>query len=242
MDGGSYVPYYEQLAEQVRLLIRAKKLAVGQPFYSEGEMSRKLGVSKMPVRQAFQKLRSEGLLVIVQGKRPVIGPGRTPWDFRQLRGFSEEMRRRGFTPSARVISVDLQKPDSDVAQALQLSDGQPVYGLKRLRLADNRPVALVTSYLPAHIFPEIEKLDLAQRSLYDIIENVYHHPLQWADEVIGAVTAGPEEAHLLQALGGSALLLVKETTYDVQQVPIEYSISLLRGDKYTASVTSLRTR
>ncbi len=26
------------------------------------------------------------------------GPGRVPWNFRQLRGFSEEVRRRGLNP------------------------------------------------------------------------------------------------------------------------------------------------
>ncbi|MGH9617244.1 MAG: GntR family transcriptional regulator [Acidobacteriaceae bacterium] len=242
LSSSSYVPYYEQIVEQIRGLIRSKKLIAGQHFYSEGELSRRLGISKMPVRQAFQKLRSEGLLIIVQGKRPAIGSGCVPWDFRQLRGFSEEMRRRGLVPSARLLSSELQDSSPDVAQALHLSNGQPVYHLKRLRLVDNQPVAVVTSYLPSVIFAGIEKLDLARRSLYDIMENVYKHPLQWADEVIGAVIAGPEEAHILQTVVGSALLLVKETTYDVDQTPVEYSISLLRGDRYTASVTSLRTK
>jgi GntR family transcriptional regulator len=95
LDGSSFVPYYEQIVDQVRSLIKKNKLKQGQTFCSEGDIARFLGVSKMPVRQAFQKLRSEGLLVIAKGKRPVVGSGRVPWNFQQLRGFSEEMRRRG---------------------------------------------------------------------------------------------------------------------------------------------------
>jgi DNA-binding GntR family transcriptional regulator len=34
--------------------------------------------------------------------------------------------------------------------------------------------------------------------------------------------------------------MIRETTYDVQNIPIEYSVSLLRGDRYTASVISVR--
>jgi DNA-binding GntR family transcriptional regulator len=45
---------------------------------------------------------------------------------------------------------------------------------------------------------------------------------------------------VLQTSPGSALLLIKETTYDSQNVAIEYSVSLLRGDRYTASVISVR--
>ena len=194
----------------------------------------------MPVRQAFQKLKSEGLLIIARGKRPVIGSGRVPWNFQQLRGFSEEMRRRGLTPSAKVLALDVEEPDAETAQALKLGVGERVYRLKRLRFVNRKPVAVVTSYLPSRIFAGIEKQNLEKQSLYHVFENVYRRMLHWAEEVIGAVAAGKEEASVLQTSEGSPLLLIKETTYDSQQVPIEYSVSLLRGDRYTASVVSVR--
>jgi GntR family transcriptional regulator len=64
--------------------------------------------------------------------------------------------------------------------------------------------------------------------------------LQRAEEVIGAMNAGEQEARILEAEPGSPLLLIKETTYDEQDIAIEYSVSLLRGDRYTASVISVR--
>ena len=127
VDNTSFVPYYEQIVDQVRTLIKKNKLKPGQIFCSEGEIARTLGISKMPVRQAFQKLRSEGLLVIARGKRPVIGSGRVPWNFQQLRGFSEEMKRRGLVPSARLLSIEIEEPELEVAQALKLTPGERVY-------------------------------------------------------------------------------------------------------------------
>src|SRR5437868_7671063 len=111
IDSSSFVPFYEQIVDQVRTMIKADKLKEGQVFCSEGEIARKLGISKMPVRQAFQKLRSEGLLIVARGKRPVIGSGRVPWNFQQLRGFGEEMRRRGLVPSAKLLDATLGEPD-----------------------------------------------------------------------------------------------------------------------------------
>lgn len=240
IDIHSFVPYYVQIVDHVRELIRKNKLSQGQTFCSEGEIAQALKISKMPVRQAFQKLRSEGLLVIAKGKRPVIGSGRVPWNFQQLRGFSEEMRRRGLNPSARLLSMGLEDPDLEVAQALKLSPGERVYRIRRLRSVDGDPVAVVTSHLPARIFTGIDKQDLEKQSLYSIFERVYKRRLQWAEEVIGAVIAGQEEAEILQASVGSGLLMIRETTYDSQSVAIEYSVSLLRGDRYTASVISVR--
>ena len=54
------------------------------------------------------------------------------------------------------------------------------------------------------------------------------------------MVAGKEEAAELQAVVGSALLIIRETTYDMQNVAIEYSLSFLRGDRYTASIISVR--
>lgn len=240
LDQNSFVPYYEQIVDQVRTLIKKKKLREGQTFCSEGDIARALAISKMPVRQAFQKLRSEGLLVIAKGKKPVVGSGRVPWNFQQLRGFSEEMRRRGLVPSARLLGLSVQEPELEVAQALKLTPDERVYCLQRLRFVDGEPVAMVTSYLPARIFVGIDKHDLENQSLYDIFEHAYKRKLQRAEEVIGAVIAKEEEARILQAQPGSPLLLIKETTYDSLGVAIEYSVSLLRGDRYTASVISLR--
>jgi GntR family transcriptional regulator len=240
IDNSSFVPYYEQIVDRVRNLIKDGLLHEGEIFCSEGEVARTLGISKMPVRQAFQKLRSEGLLIMAKGKRPIIGSGRVPWDFQQLRGFSEEMRRRGLVPSAKVLALEVEDPDPETAQALKLAPDEKTYCLRRLRFVNKKPVAVVTSHLPARLFSGIEKQDLARQSLYHVFENVYRRKLHWAEEVIGAVTVGEEEARILQTSPGSALLSIKETTYDVQRIPIEYSVSLLRADRYTASVISVR--
>ena len=240
LDHHSYVPYYQQIVEQIRELAKAGQVKEGETFWSETDVSRHLGISKMPVRQAYQKLRSEGLLIIEKGKRPVIGSGRLPWNFQELRGFSEEMRRRGLLPSARVLSKKIVKAKGEVAQALRLEDGESVYSIKRLRLVNGDPVAVVTSYLPARLFPNIEKQNLEE--LYAIFENVYKRKLNWAEESIGAVSALEDEATILETAPGSALLLIRETTYDSDRVAIEYSRSLLRGDRYTASVISVRNR
>ena len=242
LDHHSYVPYYQQIVEQIRELAKAGQVKEGETFWSETDVSRHLGIGKMPVRQAYQKLRSEGLLIIEKGKRPVIGSGRLPWNFQELRGFSEEMRRRGLLPSARVLSKKIVKAKGEVAQALRLEDGESVYSIKRLRLVNGDPVAVVTSYLPARLFPNIEKQNLEERSLYAIFENVYKRKLNWAEESIGAVSALEDEATILETAPGSALLLIRETTYDSDRVAIEYSRSLLRGDRYTASVISVRNR
>ncbi len=242
IETDSYVPYYQQIVEQVRAHIKSEALREGEVFHSEGEIAAALGISKMPVRQAFLKLRAEGLLIIAKGKRPVIGSSQVPWNFQQLRGFSEEMRRRGLVPSAKVLSLKRTAADAEIAQALRMNAGDEVFALRRLRYVNNEPVALVTSFLPVALFPDLDQRDLGKSSLYAVFEKVYRRKLNWAEEEIGAITATEEVARILDTTPGKPLLFVRETTYDMRRTAIEHSHSLLRADRYKATVVSIRKR
>lgn len=150
------------------------------------------------------------------------------------------MRRRGLIPSARTLSIEIRDAPPEIAQYLKLPAGESVYQLRRLRFVSNEPVAVVTSYLSRRVFAGLEHIDLENQSLYEIFEQAFNRKLGWAEEIIGAVVATGEDATVLETVPGSALLMVKETAYDIHRVPIEYSVSLLRGDRYTASVLSVR--
>jgi GntR family transcriptional regulator len=242
IETDSYVPYYQQIVDQIRALVKSEAVREGDVFHSEGELAAALGISKMPIRQAYLKLRSEGLLVIEKGKRPIIGSSRVPWNFQELRGFSEEMRRRGLTPSAKVLSLKRTTADTEISQALHLNVGDPIFSLQRLRYVNNEPVALVTSYLPIALFPDLDRQDLEKSSLYHLFEKVYRRKLNWAEEEIGATTASAADARILKTSPGKALLFVRETTYDMRRTAIEHSRSLLRADRYRATVISVRKR
>jgi len=143
-------------------------------------------------------------------------------------------------PSAKVLSNDIVESSSqEVLKALQLTAGEKVYRLQRLRYVNGDPVAVVTSHLPESIFRGIENQDLNPQSLYYVIEHVYKRKLHWAEEVIGAIAATEQEANVLETEIGAPLLSVKETTFDVNKIAIEYSVSYLRADRYTASVVSV---
>jgi GntR family transcriptional regulator len=240
LDPRSFVPYYEQIAQQVREIVASGTLKPGATFASEGELARRLGISKMPVRQAFRSLASQGLLVISKGKRPRIAEGRVPWDFHELRSFSEEMRRRGLKPSSKVLSVELARPGAEISSTLKIGLQEPVYKVARLRYVNSELVGFETSYLPARIFPQLDKQDL--QSLYSVIEKVYRHKIESAEEEISAVPAGPEEAKILQVKVGSTILMIREVTYDTLHSPLVCSNSLFLGNRYITMTFSRRRR
>jgi len=242
VDAGSYVPFYQQIVEQFRDLIKSGALREGEVFRSEGELAAELGISKMPVRQAFAKLRADGLLQVEKGKRPLVGSSQVPWSFQQLRGFSEEMRRRGLVPSSRLLGIRELPANAEVAKALRIPPGTSTWELRRLRFVNGEPVALVTSHLPAAVFPGLDRHSLAKASLYALFEKTYRRRLGWAEEEFSATVATAAVARALGTRAGRPLLCVRETTFDVGRTAIEFSLSLLRADRYKATVISVRKR
>ncbi|MBZ5702586.1 MAG: GntR family transcriptional regulator [Acidobacteriia bacterium] len=242
LDKSSGLPYYRQIVDYVRDLVQKGRVKPGQPFWSEGVIAQKLGVSKMTVRQAFQNLRAEGLLLIEKGKRPVVGTGRILKNFQELRGFTEEMRRSDLVPSTRLLEIELLAPDPEIAEILGLDKGKKAYRIKRLRFANKERIAIETTFLPAHFFPNLEKEDMENQSLYSILENTYKIKLGWSEETLEAVPARAEEARLLRVKQGSPLFSMRRTVHSVDGTPVEYGHSLFRGDRYRATVVSWRNK
>ncbi|HEX7360607.1 MAG TPA: GntR family transcriptional regulator [Bryobacteraceae bacterium] len=240
LDRHSFVPFYRQIADQMKEAIQSGAVSPGQPFWSEGELAAELAISKMTVRQAFQILRAEGLINVAKGKRPLVAAGRLQKNTQELRGFTEEMTRRGLKPSSKILLFQCTVPGSAVLEALKLQEGDQVFIVRRLRLADRQPVGVETSHLPARRFPGLDHQDLERRSLYALLETHFGLKLCWSEEEIEAVPAQKEEADLLQVKRGSALLSLKRVVYDVEGGLVEYGRSLYRGDRYTATVISRR--
>ena len=242
LDRTSFVPFYRQIHDQVDALIKSGRLRPGKAIWSEGTCAQSLRISKMTVRQAFQALRTEGLLVIEKGKRPVVGVGRVQKNFQELRGFTEEMSRRGLKVASKVISVRRVAPDPATASALHLSPGDNVCRIKRLRFAGGELVGLETSHLPTRLFPDLEAYDLENQSLYALIENRFGIRLEWSEEEMEAVPAKKSEAKLLEVRPGFPLLFMRRTVYSKEGVPVEFAHSLFRGDRYSAAVISRRKK
>ena len=240
LERGSYVPYYRQIRDQVEAMIKAGKLKPGQIIFSEGACASKLGVSKMTVRQAFQALRSEGLLIIEKGKRPMISSGRIQKDFQKLRGFTAEMTRRGLKPSSKVLLFERTSPDAATANLLRLWRGDEIFRIRRLRYADKEIVGLEKILLPARMFPDLAKQDLEAQSLYALMETRYAIAVEWSEEELEAIPAERDDAKMLQIPPGFPLFSMRRIVFAKDGIPVEYGHSLFRGDRYTASVISRR--
>lgn len=68
INNSSMVPIYEQLVEQVKLLIRNGELKENNILPSVRALSKELKISALTVKKAYDTLENEGFTVTIHGK------------------------------------------------------------------------------------------------------------------------------------------------------------------------------
>src|SRR5215475_9364929 len=232
LDRGGPLPLYAQLKAAIDDRIDTNQWGPETQLPSERELCEQFDVSRITVRQAIHQLVSEGRLIRIHGRGTYVASSPLKKQLLPLIGFSEDMASRGQRPGARVLRFEGVAASLAVAQALQLSSGEGVVLLKRLRLANTRPMAIETVHLPERLFPDIIGESLEDRSLYTLLRQKYEIQPGRALQLWQAVSCPPADAKLLAIPKGSPVLQIQRTTYDQSGRPFEYLESFFRGDKY----------
>jgi GntR family transcriptional regulator len=199
---------------------------------SERELCERHGMSRMTARQSITELVNEGLLYREQGKGTYVGQPKIPQQLMSLTGFTEDMRAREQRPGARVLEAGMWAADEVTAERLRIKLGQPVYRLRRLRLADTEPLAIETTSICFIGCERLLESDLERDSLYHILAETFDMPPMAAEQEIEAALAGADDAALLEIAPGSPILRTRRLTTTRRGQPIEYAQSVYRGDKY----------
>jgi GntR family transcriptional regulator len=224
----------EQLFLQIRRIIlgaiRSQELLPRQRVPSVNELSMNMGVSRMTVRQALQALIQEGWLYTVPGKGTFVAERpHIEQDLQNLKGWTEEIRDQGMLPSTRVISIESIPADRATAKHLNVTAGEQVYRIVRVRYANNFPLAIEKAHLVVNRFHDISgHLRNTQASLYDIMRQVYGvNPIR-ATQFLEAGEADQDAAELLDLKPGAPVLISERITFGAHNEPLEYVYSIAR--------------
>jgi len=212
--------------------IAAGQLAPGDRLPAEHDLAAWLGVSRMTLRHALGELAQRGLVIRAVGRHggTFVAEPKLDQDVTTLAGFSEQLRRHGMVAGARVLAAASGQAGPAAAAALNLAVGDPVHEVRRIRLADGRPMVLEHSQFPAALFPEMLDCRL-DGSLYELLEERFGQRPHRARESFEPVIARVREAEALEVEEGAPLMLVERTAYSRSGTALEFARDLFRGDR-----------
>ena len=237
INPASSTPLYIQIKEHLHQQIQKTVFPGGSRLPSERDLALDLGVSRMTVRQALQALVKEETIYTSTGKGYYVRQPKIDQELGVLTSFSEEVLQRGLTPTSRVVLAELQLPTAEIVEPLHLSPGAEVVVLRRVRLAENTPIALETAYLVHELCPGIlQGHDFSRESLYKVLREEYNCPLTWAKQWVQARLPIPSEQKLLGVDGQTPVLSNTRITYTRNDQPVEYVSSIYLSDRYKLTV------
>jgi GntR family transcriptional regulator len=235
---------HAQIEDWLADAIAAGQLSPGDKLPTEQDLAAWLGVSRMTLRHALSELAQRGLVTKTVGRAggTFVAEPKLEQDLTTLAGFSEQLRRHGKVAGARVLAATRIPASPAAAAALQLAEGADVHDVRRIRLADGKPIVVEHSQFPADLFPGLLECRL-DGSLYDLLADNYGQRPHRARESLEPVVAGVREAEALEVDEGAPLMLVERTAYSRTGQPLEYARDLFRGDRtkvvvWTSELTS----
>ncbi|MDO8119864.1 GntR family transcriptional regulator [Isoptericola sp. b490] len=231
LDRESAVPLYAQLDAELRARIADGEWRPNQRIPSENELTKIYGLSRMTTRGVLNTLVAEGLLFRVQGKGTFVAPQRFDAVSPAYQGVREQLEAAGYHTSTVVLSSGIEEASPLVREKLGLPDGATVHAIHRLRSAQDEPLSLHHSYVPASLAPDLGRHDAAGEQLCVILEKHYGLSMKHVVEHLEASAAGTEEAQLLGTRRGRPVLRLEDVISDATSTPFEYSMIVFRGDK-----------
>jgi GntR family transcriptional regulator len=223
---------HAQIEDWLAGAIAAGQLTSGDRLPTEHDLAAWLGVSRMTLRHALSELAQRGLVNRAVGRHggTFVAEPKLDQDVTTLAGFSEQLRRHGMVAGARVLAAGPVKAGQAAAAALELAVGDPVLEVRRIRLADGRPMVLERSLFPAALFAGMLDCRL-DGSLYELLADKFGQRPHRARESFEPVLAGVRDAEALEVAEGAPLMLVERTAYSPSGLPLEYARDLFRGDR-----------
>lgn len=130
---------------------------------------------------------------------------------------------------------EIRPAAGEIAADLQLREGAPVVLLRRVRCADDIPVALETTALLGRTSPAVMAADLRHESLHAVLAAA-GWTLRRGTAIVSAGAATAEDERLLGVGKGTPMLVERRIILDGQQRPVEVTESRYPGDRYAIDV------
>ncbi|MFC6645366.1 GntR family transcriptional regulator [Granulicella cerasi] len=237
IDKRGFVPLYYQIQQALLEKILSGELREGDLLSSEDELSKQYRVSRMTARQALQGLKDKGYAVSERGRGTFVLKPKLSKSILMLESFTEEIRRKGGKPSSKLLAQKVIPASQELVDQLKLEkQDQSLLHLRRLRLADDLPLAIEETHIPLWRFPGLDQIDFSSSSLYETLRDRYNVGFGWADETVEALSASADQSKLLTIPKRASLLCIYRTLMEQNGTPIEYAVSHYRGDRYRASL------
>jgi GntR family transcriptional regulator len=225
------VPLYHQLKELLVEKIESGAWGPGYQLPPELQLAAEFQVSRATVRQAMQLLASQGLIERRQGLGTFVARPKISHNLLSAFTNGADIAAAGTVPRIELLALASRAAPQNVSLRLGLAGHEKVWDLKRAICSDSEPIMLITSWLPAALFPALDEKGLDKRSLRHVLLSEYSVEAGSQHKEVEITALDETEADLLGGRVGMPALLVTYLSRLSDGRPYEYRKMVVRGDR-----------
>ncbi len=213
---------YEKTIVFILQYIDEQGLQPGAKLPAEAQLAVAAGVSLITVRRALAELAARSVVRREQGRGTFLLAPRTAADTTRFGGLRHSLQPDTHaTLSTRLLGCVARAATDEERTALELAPHATVWDVSRLRQLRGRPVIVERSAIPAQLAPDLGRyLDAHDpRSLYDLLDAVYHLREVREEQVFVARAATPREESVLNLLAFEWVAEITGTSYATRPAP-----------------------
>lgn len=232
------VPLHAQVRERIRRhALDGDLIDENGRLMPEAELVQHFGVSRVTVRQALAPLVAGGMFERTPGRGTFLRGNLSERWVGRLMGFQEIVTEQGDSAVARVLEQGLIKANDELQEVMGET---ALWQLRRVRYADEAPIAIEHAYYPPDIGADLQHRDLETIPIYRVFEEDMALVIGEAKQSVAARLSIPEEEDLLSLNQQSALLSLRRVTYADNGRPLEFLTAVYRSDVFSFSISLSR--
>jgi len=233
IDKRSPVPLYIQLKEEIMKKIKEGVYEVDGQIPTEKEFMELYDLGRATVRDALGRLVNEGYLYKKKGIGTFVGRKEPSLGFEPLISLSYSLKLRGIAAKNIVEEKRKITPEKDLLKKMKWKNKRECLYLKRLRFAEDIPLAIEESYFEQLEDVVLKDFDL-QESLVKIMLEDLKITIDKVEQVV--IPRRPTEVEQLALKIDSNMLVLEMERWiyaNNQKEPVHYMKFLIPNNIYT---------
>lgn len=236
IDKNVITPLYQQVENELRKEILAGKYGENGCIGTHTQLAERFCVSLITIRKAVQKLESEGMVEILQGKGTYVTRASLVDPLQNLTGISNIMRQMNMDKTVSVPVLALRPAPAFLHTEDRAALGEECLFIQRVVSLGHEPMAVAEMYLPGKYAPCFTKAEVETHTVYQIYSDKIGLNLGRGKQIIRAAGAEGDVAKLLQLKENSPILQIRRKAYDDKNNLIEFMILSYEASKYCFEV------
>jgi GntR family histidine utilization transcriptional repressor len=228
VPNGAPFALYERIKTAIRHKVRAGEWKPGDKIPSENDLARTMKASRMTVNRALREMSEQGELIRRGGVGTFVAEPRPASTLLMIARIGDEIRARGHRYDWSVIKKGREKASAEVAAALDLEEGSPVFHIVCVHRENGLPVQLEDRHVNPICVPRFLDQTFDRQPPSEYLLSVL--PADEIEHTVDAVLPNAEAKLLMVAKSEPCLLLTRRTWSGA--TPVTFARLLYPASRY----------